>query len=360
MNPDRGARRGDVAPLRLRRALAWLPLLNLLAACSAVAPLATLLPPEAPRRVELTDTPFFPQEDHQCGPAALATLLVASGVPTIPGDLAPESYLPGRQGSLQAELLAAARRRGRLAYVLAGEPAALAGELTAGRPVLVLQNLGVDAFPFWHYAVLVGIDASREEVVLRSGRREREILSWARFIGSWQRGGSWAVVLLRPGTMPASPDLVRYLQAAAGLEAAGRLDDAAASFAAAAAQWEDAPLAWLALGNNAYARGALGGAIGSFRRGVALAPRDPVLRNNLAQALLDAGCPRLAEPEVRTAAKLAAGTPLEADVRATEAAVTAGLARDATGATCAPGVADGEADKPLSSANGQRPAVTGP
>jgi len=35
-----------------------------------------------PARVELDATPFFPQRDYQCGPAALATLLSASGVAT--------------------------------------------------------------------------------------------------------------------------------------------------------------------------------------------------------------------------------------------------------------------------------------
>ena len=37
-------------------------------------------PADVPPRIELADTPFFPQDDYQCGPAALATLLGASGI----------------------------------------------------------------------------------------------------------------------------------------------------------------------------------------------------------------------------------------------------------------------------------------
>ncbi|MBS1199903.1 MAG: uncharacterized protein H6R27_581 [Proteobacteria bacterium] len=342
---DLRAPRTRGARARSGRALASL-LLPWMAACSTVAPLDASLPGDAPRRIELTATPFFPQEDHQCGPAALATVLAASGVPVVPADLVAGSYLPGREGSLQAELVAAARRHGRLAYVLPGDPGSLVAELAAGRPLLVLQNLGVDAYPRWHYAVLVGLDAGRDEVILRSGRRQREVMSWARFDDSWRRGGRWAVVLLEPGALPENPEPLRFLEAIAGLEAAGRLGDAAASYAAAAARWPEHALAQLGLGNNAYARGDLAAAVASYQRGVALAPGNAVLHNNLAQALLDAGCPRQAEAEARTAALLAAGTPLEGDVRDTLEAIEAGPRQEGRCAVEAGGSATGQ---PLSS-----------
>jgi hypothetical protein len=60
--------------------------------------------------LELEDTPFYPQKEYQCGPASLATLLVASGVCVDPDILVPLVYLPGRRGSLQLELMSASRR----------------------------------------------------------------------------------------------------------------------------------------------------------------------------------------------------------------------------------------------------------
>ena len=59
-------------------------LASLLAGCAASPQLADGLPTAASRSIELDATPFFPQEDYQCGPAALATLLVASGVEVTP------------------------------------------------------------------------------------------------------------------------------------------------------------------------------------------------------------------------------------------------------------------------------------
>ncbi len=60
----------------------------------------------------------FRSSSYQCGPAALATVLAASGVEVTADELVPEVYLPGRRGSLQPELVAATRNRDRVPYVL--------------------------------------------------------------------------------------------------------------------------------------------------------------------------------------------------------------------------------------------------
>lgn len=135
-----------------------MPAVALLAGCSLNPPLEldALAPTATP--VRLSSVPFFAQTGFQCGPAALAGVLGAAGVATDPATLSPQVYLPAREGSLQLELVAATRRAGRLPYVLAGEPRALLAQLQAGRPVLVLQNLGTPHVPVWHYAVLTGFD----------------------------------------------------------------------------------------------------------------------------------------------------------------------------------------------------------
>ena len=130
----------------------------------------------------LEQVPFHPQELHQCGPAALATLLGASGLAADPLQLADQVYVPGRRGSFQAELIAATRRAGRVPWQVDGTLAALAAEVAAGRPVLVLQNLALPAWPRWHYAVVIGVDADR--VTLRSGKRRSLRMSRRAFLRS--------------------------------------------------------------------------------------------------------------------------------------------------------------------------------
>jgi len=141
-----------------------------LSGCASMWPqtaeLRRALPQGIPESTELREVPFFPQEAYQCGPASLATVLAASGVKVTPEDLLPQVYLPERKGSLQVEMLAAARRHGVVSYQLAPRFEDLLRELAAGNPVIVLQNLSVG--DGWHYAVAVGYDYDGGRLVLRS------------------------------------------------------------------------------------------------------------------------------------------------------------------------------------------------
>ena len=107
-------------------------------------------PDDLPPAVELSQTPFFPQTEHQCGPAALATVLQPHHVDVSPQTLSSQLYIPAREGSLQVEMAVTARRYGMLPYPLNPEFADLLAEIAAGHPVLVLQNLRFDWWPQWH------------------------------------------------------------------------------------------------------------------------------------------------------------------------------------------------------------------
>lgn len=294
-----------------------------LTGCAASPPLAAGLPEPAPRSIELDRTPFFPQEQYQCGPAALATLLVASGVAVTPDDLVPEVYLPERHGSLSLELVAATRRHGRMPWVLATTADEMVAELEAGRPVLILQDLGLPLFPRWHYAVLIGYDAARNVAILRSGPTERLEMKWQHFAAAWHRGGRFAMTVLRPGEIPREAEPPRFIEATAGLEAAGQGRAAVAAYDAAIARWPAEPFAWLGRGNVAYAGGDRAGAADAWSRAILLDPDNAAARNNLAELLLEAGCLEEARRQVERAAASADGAALEAAIADTRAKVSA-------------------------------------
>jgi Peptidase_C39 like family len=301
-----------------------------LASCTTSGPRHEWLGPIEPERVELEATPFFPQREYQCGPAALATVLAATGVAVTPDELVSEVYLPGRRGSLQVEIAAATRTRGRLPYLLPPDESSLLAELAAGRPVLVLQKLGAGPWPGWHYAVLVGYDRVRHTVLLRSGTDRRLEMSARRFLWSWERGGRWALVALEPGAMPALPDLHRYVDASAGFEAVGRLDEAALAYAGAAERWPEAALPWLGLANVAYARDDLFTAQRLYGDALTRDPGDVAARNNRAESLLRLGCRSAAAREIARALDVARGGALEAPVQETANRVAAATATDAS------------------------------
>src|SRR6185503_10038579 len=126
-------------------------------------------PADLPLRTEIVDAPFFPQSEYQCGPAALATALAHFKVPVTADDLVDQVYIPARRGSVQVEMLAAPRRYGMVAYALAPSYSDLLREVAAGNPVVVLQNYGAWPVYLWHYAVAIGFDDHRGDILLRSG-----------------------------------------------------------------------------------------------------------------------------------------------------------------------------------------------
>lgn len=278
-----GARR---FPAALRRLPLWLAALAL-AGC-AINPPARLPSGEMLR---LEGVPFHPQTEYQCGPAALAGLLGAAGVETSPETLRSQVYLPKRRGSLQLELVAATRRAGRIPYQVEPEFEALLDELQAGRPVLVLQNLWTPSVPRWHYAVLVGSDPARNRVLLNTGRREARPTGARSFLRTWDWGGRWGLVALRPGELPAQARPLRYIEAVAAFEPVAGPEAAKPAWEAAVQRWPQEPRPYLALGNLAYAGGDPRAALDWFGRGLRAVPGEPVLANNHASVLAELGCP---------------------------------------------------------------------
>jgi len=298
-------------------------------------------PPEVPARTELDSVPFFPQERYQCGPAALATVLVAQGVTVTPQQLEPEVYLPARHGSLQLELVAAARRRGRLVYPLPAPPLSnLIAEVAAGHPVLVMQNLGLRWLPQWHYAVVVGYDLDNELFILRSSTVRRWKTKFALFEKTWARAGYWGLVIVPPAELPprtATP--LAYLRAAYELEAVGESSSAASAYRSAYRRWPEEAAVALAMGNMEYAQGNPHEAEAVFRSALHLHPKHPDLWNNWAYALAARGCYAASREAVQCARRLAPADQniAESERELLEAAVTSGdIPADCPSAICPP------------------------
>lgn len=251
--------------------------------------------------VELADTPFYAQVTDQCGPSALAVVLGASGVSVSPETLKSRIYIPGREGSLQIEMLAATRAHQRIPYRIEPQVTALLDELQGDRPVLVLQNLGTRIAPVWHYAVVVGYLPDEQRFVLRSGDRERHKVRVSRFLRSWKRSDFWGFVVLTPGEIPSTADADSYVRAVAALEAVEDFQSAASAYRAATGRWPGHALAWLGLGNALYAQGELDAAEDAYATLLAAEPYHVAALNNLAHVQAGRGCYGAASETLRKA-----------------------------------------------------------
>lgn len=250
----------------------------------------TASPPQGlPASAELADTPFFAQTRFFCGPAALATVLNATGLKTAPDTLAQSIYTPGREGTLQTEIITGTRRQGRLALPVHTLRDVFVN-VTQGRPVLILQNLSLDIAPQWHYAVVIGYDLADETVTLRSGTTFRQVMPMKTFEHTWRRSGYWGVVVMGPdGPVPDNTSLSQWLQEAYGLERAGHAPDALTAFALAARHWPAESAPNISAANILIGMNRLQEAKTLLKIAVQRAPHNPVALNNLAHVLMRRG-----------------------------------------------------------------------
>ncbi len=256
---------------------------------------ATIQPKLAlPIVASVPGVPFFPQDDFQCGPAALAMVAQHAGIKVLPDELTAQVYVPGRKGSFQVEMLTATRRQALVGYTLRPQLEDLLREVASGNPVLVFQNLSLQVYPIWHYAVVIGFDRARNTVVLHSGVTERLEMSLFTFERTWARAEHWAMVALPPERLPATAQAERFAAAAAGLE---RVQPAAAQVAykTALKAWPGQRAAMIGLGNAAYALGQQEEAAARFESATQEHDDFADAWNNLAQVRLEQG--RLPEAE---------------------------------------------------------------
>ena len=270
-------------------------------------------PAGIPRRVELTQVPFHPQDDFLCGPASLAMVFNAAGVKDASVEsVTPLVYLPGRQGSLQAEMLGATRRTGLVAYTPAPRLEDVLREVAAGTPVVVLLNLALKLVPVWHYAVIVGYDLDTRKVIVRSAKRARDDWSFGFLEYFWQESDYWSMLALPAGRVPATAREADFAAAVAALEQTGHRAKARESYRALLARWPDNLVGLIGLGNVEYILNDAAAAERAFRRASEAHPQSAIAFNNLAHVLALLGRLEDAEAAARAAVALEGPTLPEA------------------------------------------------
>ena len=276
---------------RARLVACALCLLTYLGGC-ATSPQTRLLldnPPDIPPQVELTDVPFFPQQQYHCGPSSLASIINYRGTPVEPDQIAQMIYVPGLKGSLQIEVEAATRQFEMLPVQLDGKLESLLREIAAGNPIFVLQNLGLDAVALWHYEVVVGYDFDERVFILRSGVNARVSRSFAVFEKTWQRADHWALAVVSVDSIPATASADAYLDAVIGMEQVGRIESANHAYSTALRRWPENLLASTGLGNTFYAMGEFVDAEAAYRSALMIDPQKAEVWNNLAYTLAQLG-----------------------------------------------------------------------
>ncbi|MEJ2470328.1 MAG: PA2778 family cysteine peptidase [Desulfuromonadales bacterium] len=155
--------------------------------------------------------------------------------------------------------------------------------------MIVLVNLGLAWLPKWHYAVVIGYDQKKQDIILHSGLNKSEVLSFWTFTNIWKRGHYWGLLVLPPNQMPESVEEGRWLESVAGLENTQQWQAAAVGYAAATERWHDSFIAWMGLGHSQYQLQDFKAAGEAFQQASSIQPRNGMAWNNLAHVLAQQG-----------------------------------------------------------------------
>lgn len=228
----------------------------------------------------------YPQEDYFCGPSSMATLLTHEHIEFVYADVIGNTFTPQLKGSLQLEMKATARHYGLIPYEINPNIAAVLTEVSNNRPVLVLFNLGLDSLPVWHYSVVTGFNKASKEIFLTGAKNTQTWMTFDEFERFFNRGGSWAIIALKPPLLPVASSEKEMIKAIADMAEVGSKDQAKQTATNYVKQHPLSFLGSMMLANINYDMQDYLNASAEYKRALVLKPNDPIVLNNLAQSLL--------------------------------------------------------------------------
>lgn len=252
----------------------------------------------------ISQVPFINQSDNFCGPATLAMVMQFHGVQVTMNELGDKVFTPGKQGTFQTDMISAGRRHKMMAVKIEGIPALLT-EVHNDHPVIVFENLAFDSFPRWHYAVVIGYNIPKKQIVLHTGDQEQKTWAMDRFERSWIPADYWGLVLLPPGKLARSAGELANASAAAALEQMGWFKEAEKSYGAVLEEWPSNQVALIGLANIEYREKNYSKAVQILEKAIELHPTVAALWHNKALAESAAGKRKHAKKSALQAIELA-------------------------------------------------------
>jgi hypothetical protein len=242
-------------------------------------------------------------------------MLAYRGLSVTAKSLRGKIYIPGKEGSLTTEIVARTRQYQLLPYVLSPSLPDILMEVTAGNPVLVMQNLGFDWFPRWHFSIVTGFDRDKEIVIQRSGNEKALETPFQLFEKTWQRADRWALVITSPDKLPKTAQQSTFIQAALELELVGQTEAAREAYLAARNRWPNAAMAIFGAGNTSYQLKEFAQAARLYGEYVTQTPDSASGWNNLAHSLMQLECPDESIEAIRCALSIDPTNPEYRDSR---------------------------------------------
>lgn len=187
----------------LIKSIIFFILICVCSACAATHPLLQVVD-STPRDARVIDVPFFKQDDYQCGPSALATVVnywyrkTQSSKYLPHEEIIKEIYSPTARGTLTADIELYAGRLGFSVQQYSSSIDDLKAAVDREIPPIILVDYGFWVYEINHFMVVTGY--TEKGIILNTGRERNKIISNEELLGIWKKTGFWTLVIKPSGS----------------------------------------------------------------------------------------------------------------------------------------------------------------
>jgi tetratricopeptide (TPR) repeat protein len=236
----------------------------------------------------IESVPFYPQQEFYCGPTTLSEVFNYYGTQNSPETIAPNTFIPKQQGTLQVEMSVAARQHGFLAYSDSGTLSKIISLVSDNIPVIVFQNVSTSWFPQWHYALVIGYDIPSRKFILHTGLTPKHLMSFELFERTWARGEYWMLAPLPPEKISKYLDPFIFINAAYDMLNIANEERGIHFLKSATKQWPENWLPYFLIANH-FIETTPVESVKWFSLGLEAGQSEPAYLNNYSIALLNIG-----------------------------------------------------------------------
>lgn len=145
----------------------------------------------------ISGVPFVKQQEKQCGPAALASVLHYYGDTIRADEIAAEAFSSGLNGAMIFDLERVALSREFKARAFPASLEIVREHLKANEPVILLIDQGFSIYQSPHYLVAVGYDDQREVLTAHAGTEAGVLWPYERLEKAWSRMNHLCLIVRR-------------------------------------------------------------------------------------------------------------------------------------------------------------------
>ncbi len=154
---------------------------------------------ELSSQARIIKVPFYKQEENQCGPSALATvmnywcLMVDKGCVSM-DDISKEIFSPHAKGVLGIDLEIYATKNGFKTEQFSGNVDIIKESIDQGIPLIIMVTYGFLFYQINHFLVVTGYD--EKGIIVNDGRHENALVTYDELERIWKRARYWTLKII--------------------------------------------------------------------------------------------------------------------------------------------------------------------